>query len=130
MLKLVKGHLRPNLSQRQFHAKTVLKIVKSTNTFTNGDFPQLRIRLPKEFSCSISEKYLTRLALPNLPSTRGLSVAYSVCRTYISESEIQSFVVFPTNFHVTIKLTLLLSPELLFLFIGLLYFIPMNSGKG
>ena len=54
----------------------VLKIAKSTTTFTNGDFPQLRIRLPKEFRCSISEECLKRLALLNLPSTKGLSVAF------------------------------------------------------
>ena len=110
--------------------KSCFENCKINNTFTNGDFPQLRIRLPKEFSYSISEECLKRLALLNLPSTKGLSVAFSVCGTYISESKIQSFVVFPTNFHATIKLTLLLSPELLFLFIGLLCFIPMNSGKG
>ena len=110
MLKLVKGRLHLNLSHRQLHAKIMLKIVKSTNMFKIDDFSQLyqliqRVQLLDFFEC------FKLLAPLNLPSTKGLSVAFSVLE-HISEREIQIFFV-AINFQATIKLTLLLSLELL-----------------
>lgn len=111
MLKLVKGRLHLNLSHRQLHAKIMLKIVKSTNMFKIDDFSQLyqliqRVQLLDLFEC------FKLLAPLNPPSTKGLSVAFSVLE-HISEREIQIFFFVAINFHATIKLTLLLSLELL-----------------
>ena len=111
MLKLVKGRLHLNLSHRQLHAKIMLKIVKSTNMFKIDDFSQLyqliqRVQLLDFFEC------FKLLAPLNLPSTKGLSVAFSVLE-HISEREIQIFFFVAINFQATIKLTLLLSLELL-----------------
>ena len=89
MIKLVKGRLHLNLSHRQLHAKIMLKILKSTNMFKIDDFSQLyqliqRVQLLDFLEC------FKLLAPLNLPSTKGLSVAFSVLE-HISEREIQIF---------------------------------------
>ena len=79
--------------------------------FKIDDFSQLyqliqRVQLLDFFEC------FKLLAPLNLPSTKGLSVAFSVLE-HISEREIQIFFFVAINFQATIKLTLLLSLELL-----------------
>ena len=111
MLKLVKGRLHLNLSHRQLHAKIMLKIVKLTNMFKIDDFSQLyqliqRVQLLDFFECF-------KLLAPLNPSVYKRFICGIFCFGTYKWKRDPNFFFVAINFHATIKLTLLLSLELL-----------------